>query len=88
MPEQTNPASGVESFRKPWGFGTGSISSELQAAAVQIAADSRIPGSDVSTLLTAFLRGVTYCIPCGEDICGTQDWYRLRSMLFDASKNS
>jgi len=54
MAEQTNEAGGGQSFKKSWGFGTGSVSGELQSAAAQIIADSHLPGSNVNTLLNSF----------------------------------
>jgi hypothetical protein len=53
MAEQTNEAGG-HSFKKSWGFGTGSVSAELQSAAAQIVEDSRLPSSNVRVLLNAF----------------------------------
>src|SRR6266404_2781913 len=54
MGEQSNAAGAAQSFKKSWGFGTGSVSGELQSAAAQIIADSRLPGSKVNALLNAF----------------------------------
>lgn len=54
MAEQPDAVGGSESFKKSWGFGAGSVSAELQAAAQQIISDSRLPGSDLNTLLNAF----------------------------------
>jgi Domain of unknown function (DUF6602) len=55
MSEQTNAASAAQEVKKSWGFGTASVSSEIQAAAAQIIADSRLPGSNLGTLLNSFL---------------------------------
>jgi hypothetical protein len=52
MCDQKNEVSG----EKSWGFCTGSVSSELKSAGEQIAANSRLPKSDVGVLLNSFLR--------------------------------
>src|ERR1700730_8921945 len=54
MAEQTNEAGAAQALKKSWGFGTGSVSAELQSASTQIIADSRLPGSNVNALLNAF----------------------------------
>jgi hypothetical protein len=55
MAEYTNEVSGAQAFKKSWGLGTGSASAELQAAALQIISDSRLPGSDLGGLLNGLL---------------------------------
>jgi hypothetical protein len=37
------------------GFGTGSVSAEIRSAAAQIIADSRLPGSNLGSLLNSFM---------------------------------
>jgi hypothetical protein len=54
MHDQKREVGGDKSFKQSWGFGTGSVSSELQSAAVQLVADSRLPDSDVGVLLNDF----------------------------------
>lgn len=54
MAEQTNEAGAAQALKKSWGFWTGSVSAELQSASAQIIADSRLPGSNVNSLLNAF----------------------------------
>jgi hypothetical protein len=54
MTEQANEASAAKAAKESWRFGEGSVSGELQSAAIQIIADSRLPGSNVSTLLNSF----------------------------------
>jgi len=55
MSEQTNAASAAQQAKKSWGFGTGSVSAEIRSAAAQIIADSRLPGSNLGSLLNSFL---------------------------------
>jgi hypothetical protein len=54
MTELTNEAGAARAFKKSWGVGAGSVSAELQSAAEQIIADSRLPGSNLNALLNAF----------------------------------
>lgn len=55
MSEQSNATGVAQEVKKSWGFGTGSVSAEIQAAAAQIIADSRLPGANLSALLNSFL---------------------------------
>jgi hypothetical protein len=55
MSEQSNATGVAQEVKKSWGFGTGSVSAEIQAAAAQIIADSRLPGANLSVLLNSFL---------------------------------
>jgi hypothetical protein len=55
MAEQANATGDAQAVKKSWGFGTVSVSGELQTAAAQIIADSRLPGSSVNALLNDFL---------------------------------
>jgi hypothetical protein len=55
MSEQSNATGVAEEVKKSWGFGTGSVSAEIQAAAAQIIGDSRLPGANLNVLLNSFL---------------------------------
>lgn len=55
MAEQIDAAGVAKAVKTGWGSVTDSISAELRAAAAQIITDSRLPGSNVGTLLNAFL---------------------------------
>ena len=60
MSEQSNATGVAQEVKEAWRFGTGSISAEIQAAAAQIIADSRLPGANLSDLLNSFLNR---CLP-------------------------
>ena len=55
MSEQSNATGVAQEVKKSWGFGTGSVPAEIQAAAAQIIADSRLPGANLTVLLNSFL---------------------------------
>jgi hypothetical protein len=55
MSEQSNATGVAEEVKKSWGFGTGSVSAEIQAAAAQIIADSGLAGANLSVLLNSFI---------------------------------
>lgn len=55
MSEQSNATDVAQEVKKSWGFGTGSVPAEIQAAAAQIIADSRLPGANLTVLLNSFL---------------------------------
>src|SRR3974390_550257 len=54
MHDQNCEVGGEKSLKQSWGFGKGSVSSELQSAAEQIVADSQFPNGDVGVLLNIF----------------------------------
>lgn len=69
MHDQKHEVGGDKSFNQSWGFGTGSVSSELQSAAKQMAVDARLPNSDVSVLLEQFFPSVFALAIPGHSRC-------------------
>ena len=55
MPETVTARTEDAEVKSKWRFSVDTASAEIRAAAAQIVADSRIPGSSLGTLLNVFL---------------------------------